>query len=112
LIGQSAGISGLFGYSLPSSTQVANQMGRDVTLAAIDLEAVPALNDALNTLCATLQGADARAVGKARSYAQSYTSVFGQQVPPSYIDLGNWLHLLQEGNPGAAVSQAAGDFCF
>ena len=31
----------------------------------------------------------------ARSYAQSFTSIFGEQVPPPYIDLGHFVELLE-----------------
>ena len=34
-----------------------------------------------------------RAIAQARSYAQSFTSIFGKDVPPSYIDLGHFAQL-------------------
>jgi len=100
-------MGGLYGFSVPTSEQVINQMGRNVTLSAIDLSAVPALVDSLDNLSLALQGADQRAVAQARNYAQSFTSIFGQQVPPAYIDLGHWVQLLKQTNAGAAVNQAA-----
>jgi hypothetical protein len=55
---------------------------------------VPALVDSVKDLCAVLQEADQRPVAQARTYAQSFTSVFGPQVPPAYLDLGNFVQLL------------------
>jgi hypothetical protein len=54
-----------------------------------------------------LQQADQRAVAQARSYAQSYTSVFGSNVPPSYIDLGNFVQLAAQASGDNNVAQAA-----
>jgi hypothetical protein len=107
LLRQGSPMGGIFGGGLPSSAQVANQMGRDTTLSAIDLAKMPALMESVNNLCVALQGADQRRVAQARSYAQSFTNIFGQQVPASFIDLGHFAQLLQQTNPGAAVNAAA-----
>jgi hypothetical protein len=106
LLGRGAPMGSLFG-GVPSSEQVASQLGRDITLSAVDLAAVNALVDRVNDLAAALQGADQRAVAQARNYAQSYTNIFGQQVPPAYIDLGHFAQLLQQANAGAGVNEAA-----
>jgi hypothetical protein len=93
---QNSGMSGLFGlFQPPSAEEVASQLGRDITLSAIDLAAIPAINTSLNDLVLALQEVRQQPVAKARSYAQSYTSVFGSKVPASYIDLGNFAQLLQ-----------------
>ncbi|NLD45044.1 MAG: hypothetical protein GX657_16305 [Chloroflexi bacterium] len=104
LLRQGTPLGGLFGFTLPSSDQVASQMGRDITLSAVDLSALPALVESVNALCGALQGADQRPVAQARGYAQSFTNIFGQQVPPAYIDLGHFAQLLKQANtaPGAA----------
>ena len=46
-------------------------------------------------------------MAKARQYAQSYTSIFGSEVPPSYIDLGSFAGLVKKVGGGGALSQAA-----
>lgn len=98
---------GFFGAaSVPSARDTANQMGRSVTLAALDLGQVPALMDSVNQLAYTMQEAEQRGVAKARSYAQSFTSIFGNQVPASYIDLGNFIQLTQQVSRGGAVADA------
>jgi len=106
LLGRGAPMGSLFG-GVPSSEQVATQMGRDITLSAVDLDAVNAVVDRVNDLAAVLQEADQRGVAQARNYSQSYTNIFGRQVPPAYIDLGHLAHLLQQDNAGPEVSQAA-----
>ncbi|MBK8799519.1 MAG: hypothetical protein IPM07_25885, partial [Anaerolineales bacterium] len=107
---------GLFGMSsVPSARDAAAQMARGVTLAALDLSQTPALMESVNDYAYALQDAQARGVAKARSYAQSFTSIFGSQVPPSYIDLGNFVQLVQQtsddsalANAGSAVLDAVG----
>ena len=99
---------GLFGpASAPSAAQVAQELGQEVTLTAIDLQAVPALVSSLNNYAFALQQADSRAVAQARSYAQSFTSIFGKSVPPSYIDLGNFIQLLYRSSREPAMADAA-----
>lgn len=108
LLRQTSGMSGLFG-STPrmSASQLAQQMGGDITLAAIDLSQVPALMDRTNDLAYVLQNANQSQVARAKGYARSFTSIFGRQVPPSYIDLGNFAQLLQREVNNQQVSQAA-----
>ena len=94
-VGRGSTINSLFGAaSVPSADQVSRQLSKDITLTAVDLSAIGGVNDALNNLAFTLQSADQRYVAQARSYAQSFTSIFGSQVPPSYIDLGNFAELV------------------
>ncbi len=109
LLRQSSPMGGLFGFAVPSSEQMANQMGRDVTLSAVDLGRVPNLVAAIDDLALALQGADQRAVAQARNYALSFTNVFSQEHPSPYIDLGNLMQLLQQGNAGGNVNGAARD---
>jgi hypothetical protein len=94
-------------YGAPSAGQVASEMERQVTLTAADLLAVPALMDSVNNLSLQLRQASQRDVAKARNYAQSFTSVFGEQVPPSYIDLGNFVELLKQVSNDGNLGQAA-----
>ena len=50
---------------------------------------------------------DQRVVAQARSYAQSYTSIFGSNVPPSFIDLGHFVQLIYKNTNDANVRTAA-----
>lgn len=90
-----------------SAASVASMMSVDTTLSAIDLSAMVELNAALNDLAAALPNVDQSLVAEARAYAQAYTSVFGDDVPPSYIDLGHFVDLLLDAVDDPAVTQAA-----
>ncbi|MHB0858120.1 MAG: clostripain-related cysteine peptidase [Anaerolineae bacterium] len=107
MLRQGSPMGGLFGDSLPSSAQVASQMGRGVTLSAVDLSAMQALADRVNELTLALQSGDQSAVAHARTNAQAFTSVFGQQVPASYVDLGHMAQLLVQNDGSSTVRQAA-----
>ncbi|MBN1318798.1 MAG: hypothetical protein JXA42_25180 [Anaerolineales bacterium] len=98
-------LSGLFG--MPSAEQLAQQMEGGVTLAAVDLRAMPTLMNRVNELSYVLQDANQRDVAKARSFAQSFTSVFGKEVPPSYLDLGHLAQLLKAETGSDEVARAA-----
>lgn len=101
-------LGGLFGpASVPSAAEVATELGQDITLTAVDLQKFPDLQKSMNNLAFTLQQADSKSVSQARSYAQSYTSIFGKSVPPSYIDVGSFVDLLTRAGNNAAVNTAA-----
>jgi hypothetical protein len=108
LLRQGSTMGGLFGlFRPPSAAQLAQQMEQGVTLSAIDLAALPNLLDSFNDFAFALQDEDQASVARARTYAQSFTSVFGQQVPPSYIDLGNFVQLLQRETIRGDLTQSA-----
>ncbi len=90
-----------------SAQQIRQQLGRGVTLTAVDLEKTTALVESVNKLAYAMQNIDQNAVAKARRYTQSFTSIFGQQVPPSYIDLGHFLILLTQASKDQGVNAAA-----
>ncbi|MBN1219120.1 MAG: hypothetical protein JXM69_09330, partial [Anaerolineae bacterium] len=90
-----------------SAEQLARQMEQNVTLTAVDLAAIPELVDSVNDLAFILQQAQQPVVAQARTYAQSFTSIFGSNVPPSYIDLGNFVQLLARESNNGQVTQAA-----
>jgi hypothetical protein len=100
-------LGGIFGSNPASADQLAAQIGRDVTLTAVDLNALSGLMTSYNDFAYQLQNEDQQLVAQARSYAQSYTSIFGREVPPSYIDLGHFVLLLQSNTSNAKTKQAA-----
>ncbi len=104
LYGRGGGMFGL--SSVPSARETAAQMGRNVTLAALDLRQTPALLDSVNQFAYALQEVQQKGVAKARGYAQSFTSIFGSDAPPSYIDLGHFVQLVQQVTGDGAISQA------
>jgi hypothetical protein len=107
MLGRGSPMGGLFGFGAPSANQIASEIGKNVTLAVIDLSAITPLVDRLNELAFILQEASQQDVAKARTYAQGFTSIFGDEVPRSYIDLGNFVKLLKETGLSAEVEQAA-----
>lgn len=105
---QGSPMGGLFGSSADiSPATLANQLGRDITLSAVDLDAIPTLNDSLNALVYRLQSIDQASVASARDYARSFTNIFSRQGQPPYIDLGSFVQILKRENSDASVAQAA-----
>jgi hypothetical protein len=100
-------LGGIFGFNPSSAEQVIAQIERDTTISAIDLDAFPNLMESANNFAFMLQNEDQRLVAEARSYAQSYTSIFGREVPPSYIDLGHFAALIANNTNTPKVKQAA-----
>jgi hypothetical protein len=90
-----------------SPEEVAAAMGRGVTLTAVDLAEMPAVNAAVDSLATALASADSQAVAEARAYAQSFESVFGDEVPSPYIDLGHFTQLAVELTGSERVTAAA-----
>lgn len=110
LVGRGQPLMSLYGMgAVPSAAQVVQQMSQNATLTAVDLTALPELIDSVNGLVVALQGVNQRGVAQARSYAQSFTSIFGKDVPPSYIDLGNFADILARAGGPASVTNAAND---
>jgi hypothetical protein len=107
LLRRGAPMGGLLGVGGVTAAQLAEQMARNITLTAIDLSAMPELMDSVNELSFVLQGESQPIVARARTYAQSFTSIFGNKVPPSYIDLGNFSQLLKRDSANPRVDQAA-----
>ncbi len=98
-----------FLYELGGSGYTANQLaqvlGKDATLAAVDLSKVPALMSSVNNLSYAMQNADQSEIASARDYALSFTSVFGKSVPPAYIDLGSFVQILKQQSSDTNVQQ-------
>jgi hypothetical protein len=106
-LSQGSPLGGIFGYTPSSPDQVIAQLEQNITISAIDLSALPSLMQSMNEFAYALQNEDQRLVAEARSYTQSYTSIFGRQVPPAYIDLGHFALLLARNTSEPRVQQAA-----
>lgn len=105
---QGSPMGGLFGPAADvSPADLANQLGRDVTLTALDLDAMTGLNDSVNALAYTLQNADQSSVASARNFSLSFTNIFSKQGPSPYIDLGIFVQVLKREDGSREVSQAA-----
>lgn len=106
---QGSPMGGFFGIRDVSPDQLASQIDRNATLSAVSLDALPQLMAAYNNFAYTLQSVDQSDIASARSYAQSYTSVFGQSAPPSYIDLGHFVQLIAREAGSSEINQAASE---
>lgn len=95
-LAQNSPMGGLFGPQNVSASSIVNQLTRNITLSAVDLSRLPALEASLNDFAYSLQSVDQGIVASARNYAQSYTSIFGNQVPASFIDLGHFAALVSK----------------
>lgn len=98
---QGSPLGGLLGGGGVSSRQLAEQLSRGVTLTAADLTQMPILLESLNQFAYAMQDIAQDNIAQARTYAQSFTNIFGNSVPASYIDLGHFAALLarEEGSP-------------
>jgi hypothetical protein len=96
---------GLFGGGT-SSSQLALELGQDSTLTAVDLSKISQLNTSLNRLVFLYQKVKQQNLASSRSYAQSFTNVFGSDVPASYLDLGNLLQIAKQKINTAEINQA------
>ena len=109
-LAQNSSAGGFFSSYRMSAEQLASQLEQNITLTAVNLDNLPALNQALNSLVYDMQSLNQQVVASARSYAQSFTSIFGSQVPPSYIDLGHFIQLVYKKSGGdPAIRQSANE---
>jgi hypothetical protein len=104
---QGSPLGSFFSTSSVTAAQLANQIGRSVTLTAVDLDKLPDLMTQFNNFTYILQNEDQSVVATARDYAQSYTSVFGKKSGPSYIDMGHFVQLASKEANSNQVTQAA-----
>jgi hypothetical protein len=77
------------------------------TLSAIESARVPDVIGAMNQFVSTVASVDQSLVAEARTYSRSYFSLFGEEVSPSFIDLGNFSEVLTSLTDDAAVQQTA-----
>jgi hypothetical protein len=104
---QGSPLSGLFSFlGASSADQIAQQLEASITLSAVDLSQISNVNSRVNELAYVLQNISQNKVAQARNYAQSFTSVFGKDVPASYVDLGNLAALLKQESGNSGVSLA------
>ncbi len=94
-------------YGTVSADSLAEEETKTVTLAAIDLSKIPAVEDALDNLVTPMSKINQKVVAGSRSHAKSYENVFGQNIPSPYIDLGNFVKLLEKNSTSPNVGKAA-----
>lgn len=89
-----------------SARALGQTMRADTTLTAVNLTKFGGLMQALNEFLVTLTTSDPAAIAKARTYAQSFETVFDSEEPSPYIDLGNFANLVTEFTDDADVVDA------
>lgn len=105
---QGSPLGGLFGSaSQVTAASLARELGRDVTLTAVDLSEMQALISSVNTLSYNLQNENQDLVAKARTYAPAFTNVFGKDTASPYIDLGGFVQMLKKAGISSKTRQAA-----
>ena len=77
------------------------------TLSAIESARVPDVIDAMNQFVSVVASLDQSVVAEARTYTRSYFSLFGEEVTPSFIDLGNFSEVLANLTGDSSLQQAA-----
>ena len=77
------------------------------TLSAIQSARMPDVIGAMNQFVSAITGLDQSIVAEARTYTRSYFSLFGEEVSPSFIDLGNFAEVLTTLTDDAAIEQSA-----
>jgi hypothetical protein len=92
-----------------SAEEVAQHFASEITLSAIDLDAIPAVNTALDTMVELMMDINQKDVAAARTYAQAFEHVFGDKLPSSYIDLGSFSKVLVQESEDETIANAAAD---
>jgi hypothetical protein len=77
------------------------------TLSAIESARVPDVIGAMNQFVSAITELDQTLVAEARTYTRSYFSLFGEEVSPSFIDLGNFAEVLATFTDDTAIQQTA-----
>ena len=90
-----------------SSAEEISQEEATTTLSAVESARVPDVIGAMNEFVSTLALLDQELVAEARTYTRSYFSLFGEDVSPSFIDLGNFSEVLTTLTDDADTQQAA-----
>jgi hypothetical protein len=89
-----------------SSDEIAQEEST-TTLSAIESARVPDVIGAMNQFVSAITGLDQSLVAEARTYSRSYYSLFGEEVSPSFIDLGNFSQVLTTLTDDPGIQQAA-----
>lgn len=90
-----------------SVADLKKDLTKTVTLSAIDLEAMPELFSSLDNLAVAMSKINQKVVAAARTRTRAFESIYGEDEPSPYIDLGHFVKLVQSGSSSKAVSQAA-----
>lgn len=91
--------------SLRATAEEISDIEAGTTLSAVESARLPNVINAMNQFIATLAVVDQEWVAQGREYSRSYYSIFGEDVPSSFIDLGNFAEIMATTND-PAIQQA------
>lgn len=77
------------------------------TLSAVESARIPDVIGAMNQFISAVASIDQTTVAEARTYTRSYFSLFGEDVSPSFVDLGNFSDVLASMTDDSSVQGAA-----
>ncbi|HNB85464.1 MAG TPA: clostripain-related cysteine peptidase [Anaerolineales bacterium] len=77
------------------------------TLSAVESARIPDVIGAMNQFISVMATIDQRYVAQAREYTRSYYSIFGEDTPSPFIDLGNFSEILANATGDPAIFQAS-----
>ncbi len=87
----------MYGTKNISAEEAATDFSSDVTLSAVDLSKMPVVLTSLDEMSYQMSRlSNQKLVASARTHARSFTSIFGDDEPESYIDLGNFAKLIEK----------------
>ncbi|HSL42934.1 MAG TPA: clostripain-related cysteine peptidase [Anaerolineales bacterium] len=89
-----------------SSDEIAQEEAT-TTLSAVESARVPDVIGAMNQFVSAVAEVDQTLVAEARTYSRSYFSLFGEEVSPSFIDLGNFSQVLTTLTNDSSIQQTA-----
>lgn len=87
--------------------EIVQLLNADSTLTAVDLAMIPHLITSLDHLVISASEAEQDTIALARYYAQSYFSLFGNNVPPSFLDLGHLATMMAVEGHGTDLAPAS-----
>ena len=92
---------------IPGPEAILEDLEDKMTLTAVDLAQIPDVLSAVSGLAQALTGVDQKHAAAARTYAQAFETVFDDNEPSPYLDLGNVAELLKQTTGDAQVAAAA-----
>ena len=93
-------------FSRASAADI-SEVEAGTTLSAVESARVPDVIGSMNQFISVMASIDQTYVAQAREYTRSYISIFGEDTPSPYIDLGNFADILANETGDSAVGQAA-----
>lgn len=91
--------------NLRNSTDEIAEVEAGTTLSAIESARMPDVINSMNQFISTIAVVDQEWVAQGREYSRSYYSIFGEDVPSAFIDLGNFAEIMATTND-PAIQQA------